>query len=121
MKVIGQIVEVTTTVVIVKNPIEIGYEDTQYGQVIVVADIIKESNSNVAHLQKSNIAFTCDVSPEMLSYYTVISKEFYDQREKTKLYLNSLTKLLIETKMLNTVTNQLQLGKVLQITSDIIN
>lgn len=121
MKVIGQIVEVTTSVVIIKNPIEIGYEETDYGQVIVVGDMIKESNTNIAHLQKSNISFTCDVSPEMLAYYNIISKEFYEQREKTKLYLNSLSNLLIETKMLNSVRNQLQAGKVIQITSNILN
>ena len=121
MKIIGEIVEVTANVVMIKNPVEIQYEDTDYGQVIVVADMIKESHSNVANILKSNISLTCDVSPEMLVYYNIISKEFYDQREKTKLYLNSLSALLVETKMLNSVRNQLQMGKVVQITSDALN
>ena len=99
MKIIGQIAEVTANVVVVLNPVEIQYEDTENGQMIIVCDVIKESHTNLANILKSKISLTCDVSPEMISYYNIIVESFYDQREKTKSYLSYLTNMVAEQKM----------------------
>jgi|LakMenE01Jun11ns_1017448.scaffolds.fasta_scaffold9913741_2 hypothetical protein len=121
MKIMGQISEVTTTVVVVKNPIEIQYEETEYGQIIVVSDPIKESKSVTINIPKSNISLTCDVSEEMVMYYQNIVKKFLEQRSKTKSYLNSLTNLMVEQHILDNVIEQLSMGKVIQVTPNNLN
>ncbi len=121
MKIIGQIAEVTNNVVVVLNPVEIQYEDTENGQMIIVCDVIKESHTNLANILKSKISLTCDVSPEMISYYNIIVESFYDQREKTKSYLTYLTNMVAEQKMNESIEEELEKGKLVQITPDSLN
>jgi len=121
MKIIGQIAEVTANVVVVLNPVEIQYEDTENGQMIIVCDVIKESHTNLANILKSKISLTCDVSPEMISYYNIIVESFYDQREKTKSYLSYLTNMVAEQKMNESIEQQLEKGKLVQTTPDSLN
>lgn len=121
MKIIGQIAEVTNNVVVVLNPVEIQYEDTENGQMIIVCDVIKESHTNLANILKSKISLTCDVSPEMISYYNIIVESFYDQREKTKSYLTYLTNMVAEQKMNESIEEELEKGKLVQTTPDSLN
>lgn len=121
MKIIGQIAEVTANVVVVLNPVEIQYEDTENGQMIIVCDVIKESHTNLANILKSKISLTCDVSPEMISYYNIIVESFYDQREKTKSYLTYLTNMIAEQKMNESIEEELEKGKLVQTTPDSLN
>jgi hypothetical protein len=121
MKIIGQIAEVTANVVVVLNPVEIQYEDTENGQMIIVCDVIKESHTNLANILKSKISLTCDVSPEMISYYNIIVESFYDQREKTKSYLSYLTNMVAEQKMNESIEQELERGKLVQTTPDSLN
>ncbi len=121
MKIIGQIAEVTANVVVVLNPVEIQYEDTENGQMIIVCDVIKESHTNLANILKSKISLTCDVSPEMISYYNIIVESFYDQREKTKSYLSYLTNMVAEQKMNESIEQELEKGKLVQTTPDSLN
>jgi hypothetical protein len=121
MKIIGQIAEVTANVVVVLNPVEIQYEDTENGQMIMVCDIIKESHTNLANILKSRISMTCDVSPEMISYYNIIVESFYDHRERTKDYLSSLTNIVAEQRMAETIDRQLEKGKLIQATTNNLN
>ena len=121
MKIIGQIAEVTANVVVVLNPVEIQYEDTENGQMIIVCDVIKESHTNLANILKSKISLTCDVSPEMIAYYNIIVESFYDQREKTKSYLTYLTNMVAEQKMNESIEHELEKGKLVQTTPDSLN
>jgi len=121
MKIMGQISDVTANVVVVRNPVEIQYEETEYGQVIVVSDPIRESNSRIINLLKSNISLTCDVSQEMIVYYDNVVKQFWDHREKTRTYLSQLSNIMVEQQISKTVLEQIIKGKMIQPSSDNIN
>ena len=70
-KIVGEVLDTKKSVIMVKNPVEIYYEDNELGSMMFMDSPIKESQTELMYVQVSSIDFTTDISYEILMYQLI--------------------------------------------------
>ena len=120
-KIVGEVLDTKKTVIMVKNPVEIYYEDNELGSMMFMDSPIKESETNLMYVQVSSIDFTTDVSYEILMYYTAVLKKLAKQKETTKEVLVQMTDIINEKLLQESIEDQITSGKIVQRHNNTIN
>ena len=120
-KIVGEVLDTKKTVIMVKNPVEIYYEDNELGSMMFMDSPIKESETNLMYVQVSSIDFTTDVSYEILMYYTAVLKKLAKQKETTKEVLVQMTDIINEKLLQESIEEQITSGKMVQRHNNTIN
>ncbi len=120
-KIVGEVLDTKKTVIMVKNPVEIYYEDNELGSMMFMDSPIKESETNLMYVQVSSIDFTTDVSYEILMYYTAVLKKLAKQKETTKEVLVQMTDIINEKLLQESIEDQITSGKMVQRHNNTIN
>lgn len=120
-KIVGEVLDTKKTVIMVKNPVEIYYEDNELGSMMFMDSPIKESETNLMYVQVSSIDFTTDVSYEILMYYTAVLKKLAKQKETTKEVLVQMTDIINEKLLQESIDEQITSGKMVQRHNNTIN
>jgi hypothetical protein len=120
-KIVGEVLDTKKTVIMVKNPVEIYYEDNELGSMMFMDSPIKQSETNLMYVQVSSIDFTTDVSYEILMYYTAVLKKLAKQKETTKEVLVQMTDIINEKLLQESIEDQITSGKIVQRHNNTIN
>jgi len=120
-KIVGEVLDTKKTVIMVKNPVEIYYEDNELGSMMFMDSPIKESQTELMYVQVSSIDFTTDVSYEILMYYTAVLKKLAKQKETTKEVLVQMTDIINEKLLQESIEDQITSGKIVQRHNNTIN
>ena len=120
-KIVGEVLDTKKTVIMVKNPVEIYYDDNELGSMMFMDSPIKESETNLMYVQVSSIDFTTDVSYEILMYYTAVLKKLAKQKETTKEVLVQMTDIINEKLLQESIEDQITSGKIVQRHNNTIN
>jgi hypothetical protein len=120
-KIVGEVLDTKKTVIMIKNPVEIYYDDNELGSMMFMDSPIKESETNLMYVQVSSIDFTTDVSYEILMYYTAVLKKLAKQKETTKEVLVQMTDIINEKLLQESIEDQITSGKIVQRHNNTIN
>jgi len=120
-KIVGEVLDTKKSVIMVKNPVEIYYEDNELGSMMFMDSPIKESQTELMYVQVSSIDFTTDISYEILMYYTAVLKKLAKQKETTKKVLVQMTDIINEKLLLESIEDQITSGKIIQRHNNTIN
>lgn len=120
-KIVGEVMDTKKSVIMVKNPVEIYYEDNELGSMMFMDSPIKESQTELMYVQVSSIDFTTDISYEILMYYTAVLKKLAKQKEATKEVLVQMTDIVNEKLLQESIEDQITSGKIVQRHNNTIN
>jgi len=120
-KIVGEVMDTKKSVIMVKNPVEIYYEDNELGSMMFMDSPIKESQTELMYVQVSSIDFTTDISYEILMYYTAVLKKLAKQKEATKEVLVQMTDIVNEKLLQESIEDQITSGKIIQRYNNTIN
>ena len=120
-KIVGEVMDTKKSVIMVKNPVEIYYEDNELGSMMFMDSPIKESQTELMYVQVSSIDFTTDISYEILMYYTAVLKKLAKQKEATKEVLVQMTDIVNEKLLQESIEEQIISGKMVQRHNNTIN
>jgi hypothetical protein len=120
-KIVGEVMDTKKSVIMVKNPVEIYYEDNELGSMMFMDSPIKESQTELMYVQVSSIDFTTDISYEILMYYTAVLKKLAKQKEATKEVLAQMTDIVNEKLLQESIEDQITSGKIVQRHNNTIN
>lgn len=120
-KIVGEVMDTKKSVIMIKNPVEIYYEDNELGSMMFMDSPIKESQTELMYVQVSSIDFTTDISYEILMYYTAVLKKLAKQKEATKEVLVQMTDIVNERLLQESIEDQITSGKIVQRHNNTIN
>ena len=120
-KIVGEVMDTKKSVIMIKNPVEIYYEDNELGSMMFMDSPIKESQTEFMYVQVSSIDFTTDISYEILMYYTAVLKKLAKQKEATKEVLVQMTDIVNERLLQESIEDQITSGKIVQRHNNTIN
>jgi hypothetical protein len=120
-KIVGEVLDTKKSVIMIKNPVEIYYEDNEMGSMMFMDSPIKESQTELMYVQVSSVDFTTDISYEILMYYTAVLKKLAKQKETTKEVLVQMTDIINEKLLQESIEDQIISGKIVQRHNNTIN